>query len=228
MRTYVVKYCFRKQKPQPNMSKTSKAKRVYGGTPMEQRVAERRRSLLAAAFEIIGELGHRALTVRAVCKKAGLTDRYFYESFDNGEALLIAVHQSLQDELNDAMNRAMAEHADDLEQAVRASIVAYLAFMRDPRKARVLIMEILGVSDKVTEHYLQSTLVFSETFLQAAEPHLSKLDKSSPERVLLGEALLGALVYAGNTWVMTDYQFPEQLVVDTSLRVLMGTLEQYR
>lgn len=210
------------------MSKTRKAKRVYGGTPIEQRVAERRRSLLAAAFEIVGEQGHRALTVRAVCKKAGLTDRYFYESFDNGEALLIAVHQALQDELTDAISWAMAEHADNLEQAIRASIRAYLEFMRDPRKARVLIMEILGVSDNVTEHYLHSTLVFSELFLKAAEPHLSQLDASSPERILLGEALLGALVYAGNTWVMTEYQFPEELVVETSLRVLMGTLARYR
>jgi len=39
---------------------------------------------------LYGEQGYRRTTVNAVCRAAGLTPRYFYEAFDNSEALLLA------------------------------------------------------------------------------------------------------------------------------------------
>ncbi|MBD2858775.1 TetR/AcrR family transcriptional regulator [Spongiibacter sp. KMU-158] len=209
------------------MAKAAKSKRIYGGTPLEERVAERRQSLLDAAFEIVGNQGYRALTVRSICKQAGLTDRYFYESFANGEDVLVALHQSLQDELLASMAEAYSQHNQNLEQLVRAGIKAYLDFMRDPRKARILMMEILGVSDAVTDHYLATTIVFSELMLKAYEPLVAGLNAELPERILLGESLLGTMIYVGNTWVMTQYEFPEQMVEDTAANVILSTLAKY-
>ncbi|WP_278258124.1 TetR family transcriptional regulator [Nocardioides convexus] len=55
-------------------------RRRYGGKTAEQRRAERREALLAAAVDIWQESGWAAVTMRGVCARAGLTDRYFYES----------------------------------------------------------------------------------------------------------------------------------------------------
>ena len=54
-------------------------------------MAERRAAFLEAGFELIGTEGYRAATVRAVCKQAGYTDRYFYQLFGSTEGLLLAV-----------------------------------------------------------------------------------------------------------------------------------------
>ena len=62
------------------------AGRRYGGLTAEERRAERRARLVRAATEIWVAEGWAAVSMRAVCARAGLTDRYFYEEFGNREA----------------------------------------------------------------------------------------------------------------------------------------------
>src|ERR1700712_610595 len=69
--------------------------RAYGGVAMEERVAARRARFVEAGFELFGTQGFRGSTVRGICAAAGLTDRYFYESFATLEALLAEVYLSL-------------------------------------------------------------------------------------------------------------------------------------
>lgn len=38
------------------------------------------------------------MTMRGACARAGLADRYFYESFADREALLVAIAESVRDE----------------------------------------------------------------------------------------------------------------------------------
>ena len=53
----------------------------FKGISAEDRRHERRVRLVEAAFEIAGTEGAGALGVGRVCLAAGLTKRYFYESF---------------------------------------------------------------------------------------------------------------------------------------------------
>ena len=71
--------------------------RRYRGAEAEERRAQRRGQLIAAAVQVYGERGYQNATVKAVCKAAGLTERYFYESFANSEALLLASFQTVTD-----------------------------------------------------------------------------------------------------------------------------------
>ncbi len=64
--------------------------RHYAGQSAEARALARRDRLIEAAVGVYGAQGYRNATVKAVCEAAGLTERYFYESFDNSEALLVA------------------------------------------------------------------------------------------------------------------------------------------
>jgi AcrR family transcriptional regulator len=65
--------------------------RPYGGVQARDRVAERRRRLLDAGLELLGGSDSPPdLTVRAVCAEAGITARYFYESFTDKDALVEA------------------------------------------------------------------------------------------------------------------------------------------
>ena len=52
----------------------------WSGVPLEDRQALRRDELIAAGVSLLGSESGPALTVRAVCRAAGLTERYSYEA----------------------------------------------------------------------------------------------------------------------------------------------------
>ena len=61
--------------------------RVYGGRTGDERAAARRDALVAAAFSLVAEEGWRGVNIEAVCRRAALNKRYFYESFEGLDAL---------------------------------------------------------------------------------------------------------------------------------------------
>jgi len=66
--------------------------RPYGGVEARDRIAERRRRLLEAGLELLGGADHPAdFTVRAICRQAETSARYFYESFPDKDQLVAAV-----------------------------------------------------------------------------------------------------------------------------------------
>ncbi len=83
--------------------------------------------------------------MRAVCQRAELNARYFYESFEDLDALVVAVYDRIIEELAEAVAEAQAA-ADDVPAAqVRAAVEAIIAFVDDDRRrARILYVEALG------------------------------------------------------------------------------------
>ncbi|QLY30313.1 TetR/AcrR family transcriptional regulator [Nocardia huaxiensis] len=116
--------------------------RSYGGVSAEDRRAERRARLLAAARETWGEAGLFAVTVRGVCKQAGLTDRYFYEHFANRDELLAAVADALSEELLTILVQAGVTAPGSAEDKLHAALRAFLeAVAGDPRIHRIISTE---------------------------------------------------------------------------------------
>lgn len=115
------------------------------GLPAEERQAERRALLLDAALELLGTEGWAGTSVRAVCQAARLNPRYFYESFADLDALIVAVYDRLVEELGAAVVTAMAAAGDDGGAQVRAALNTILEYVEaDPRRGRVLYVEALG------------------------------------------------------------------------------------
>src|SRR5690606_12857510 len=98
--------------------------RLYRGADLDARRQERRTRLLAAGLERVGTVGYRAATVRSVCAEAGLTERYFYESFANGEALLVAVYEDAVARLDAAITAAVGAAEPQLGAMARAGLEA--------------------------------------------------------------------------------------------------------
>ena len=117
----------------------------WNGLSTEERHRERRQLLVEVAFDLLGSEGSSATTVRAVCARARLNPRYFYESFDELDALLVAVYDSVVDQLRAAVRAGVRAAGDDLAGAVRASVAATVHFVdEDRRRGRVLYVEALG------------------------------------------------------------------------------------
>jgi AcrR family transcriptional regulator len=120
--------------------------KVYGGVAASERSAGRRARLLEAALELIGGEGWQGTTVRGVCARAGLSARYFYESFADLDALLMAVFDQVAGDAAMAVIAAVDGSGPvQAREAARAAIAAFVDFVAgDPRKARVLFVEATG------------------------------------------------------------------------------------
>lgn len=118
--------------------------RPYRGRTAEERRAERRGRLLAAGLELWGDHGWAAVTMRGVCAHAGLNDRYFYESFTDVEALLLAVYDQALSDLLEYIGKVIAA-ASTPEERIRAGISVFVdAMASDSRRARIGLAEPAG------------------------------------------------------------------------------------
>ncbi|WP_067687388.1 TetR/AcrR family transcriptional regulator [Nocardia jejuensis] len=113
--------------------------RIWGGTTLTERREARRTALLEAALDLIGESGAGAVTMRAVCRRANLTDRYFYESFTSRDELLDVLYRQIADEFLDPMTAFAV--ADDPGRDRALAEVLVNKVLEDPRKSRMFLVE---------------------------------------------------------------------------------------
>jgi AcrR family transcriptional regulator len=118
---------------------------MWRGTSADDRAATRRARLLEIGFELLGEKGAKGITVREVYARARLNPRYFYESFSDLDALLVAVFDGLLGELISLAVEAI-EAADSSEAAkTRAAVEAAFRYLTDDRRrVRILLTDALG------------------------------------------------------------------------------------
>ena len=110
--------------------------------PAADRVAERRLLLLDAALELMGTQGLAGTSVRGVCAAARLNARYFYESFPDLDALVVAVFDRVVSDLREAVDAQVAAAGADPVARVRALVATTAEFVdSDRRRARVLYVE---------------------------------------------------------------------------------------
>ncbi|MBO0854094.1 MAG: TetR/AcrR family transcriptional regulator, partial [Nocardia sp.] len=119
--------------------------RLYGGITGEERIAERRRKLVEAGTDLFGSSESGSVRVKDVAVAAGLTERYFYESFNNLDALFDevlerAVH-SLEIDVNAALEDAPQDNLVRMSIALRTAVASLAG---DPRKIRIIFVEALG------------------------------------------------------------------------------------
>ncbi|MFE3543754.1 TetR/AcrR family transcriptional regulator [Nocardia sp. NPDC059177] len=192
--------------------------RSYGGISAADRVAERRTRLLGAGVDIIGTQGVSALAMRLVCREAGLSQKFFYESFADIDALMHAVYQATVERLVDAVHEQVG--AGDLAGAYDAAARLMEA---DPRVCRILLVE--PVADARLRIHVR------EVAPAIAERFFGDLLRESPDGVpgrLRFSGLFGALISLFVEWTEgnlgTDRdQFVRHLVEVTHTLTTAGT-----
>lgn len=112
--------------------------RPYRGIDANERLAQRKERFIEAGLDLLGgQTDPDELTVRAVCARASLTARYFYESFADKDAFVEAVFDAVTAELAITTQAAVAA-APPAEQnrAGIGNVVRIIA--GDPRIGRLL------------------------------------------------------------------------------------------
>jgi AcrR family transcriptional regulator len=131
--------------------------RPYRGRAPEARLTERRDRLVEAGIELVGTCGVSAMTMRAVCREAQLSQRFFYESFTDTGDLLREVYRTTFLRARAVIDTAVAQ-ATDRTAKTRAGVDAAAQLVKDdPRVCRILLVE--PVADLDLRQFVRDTIV---------------------------------------------------------------------
>lgn len=173
---------------------------------------------------LFSSVGYRKATVRALCKEAGLTDRYFYESFATIEDLLVAVYETLTLQLQQEIVRAFqgASPRAGITRRIEIGLEAFFAQVEDPVLARIVWLEVLGVSPRVDALYNQATRGFAEMFSALSRSVAPDIKVRSTLEPVIALGAVGALSELAKDWLMTGYTRPRAQLVKASSVILQG------
>lgn len=208
--------------PATDQSKVAARRRTYGGETADERQARRREQLLAAGIELLGE-EEGAPSVRAVCARAALTQRYFYESFDSSGDFALACFDRVAAGAADCVAAALDEAPRDPETRARAAVVAYLHYVLDhPGRAQVLFRPPEGGGRELAEHRSAAVRGFVALAMEQARevygtsPGSDHLVTSAAYMIAGG---LGELVLA---FVRGELDCGREQLVEDASRLLAG------
>jgi len=166
-----------------------------------------RRVLVDAAFELVGEGGAEAVSVREAARRAGVSPGAPFRHFASRNALMAAVAEEAQRRFRAEIDRALAKApADDPLQRFRCLGLAYLRWaMRNPTHFEVISSRRFFDHDKSAAVSADNAEVISLTERVLRDAHVrGQLGTSDLKQVLIGGR---ALVY-GFARMAIDGHFP--------------------
>jgi AcrR family transcriptional regulator len=200
--------------------------RRYRGVDAQARVAERRQKFLEAGLECFGTRGYHDVTVRELCGAAHLTERYFYESFQDREGLFAALYESLISRLRADILGAIAAGPPEPETMARAALgVWFKGLKRDPRVARILLLEVLSVSRDMDRLAQRATLGFGELLQQVAFARTGR--RAALDADLVATGLIGATIHIAMRWTLAGFRQPVAEVIDAALGFYQAIVRHY-
>ncbi|MFC7303495.1 TetR/AcrR family transcriptional regulator [Streptomyces monticola] len=202
------------------MGNQSGGERTWGGSTLADRRASRRASLLTAAERLAGDEGAAAVTVRSVCRRTRLTDRYFYESFESRDALLLAAYERVATEARDALTNAVAATAPEPEARARAAVAAFVALVLDaPHKGRLLLIE--PYADPVLGAHSHRLM---PSFTELIDGQLARGADDAGRR-MTAYALVGGLASLFAGWLRGSLEVTRERLVEHCVQLVLAAHE---
>ena len=175
-------------------------KRRYSGQSFEDRQAERRDKLIHAAVQVAGRVGLEGASVAAICAEAGLTARYFYESFPTREAIFVEAYRAVQNELLHRITEGKGQG-----DPKRALTGFYNAIRERQDLARVFLIDLEDHDGAMRMASFEGANKLSKAFgLKATHP-------------LMVAGIIGGLVDIAKRWIESDFAEPVEKVVAIAL-----------
>lgn len=190
--------------------------RSYGGRTTTERVADRRQRLVEATIEVLAAHGEAHATMTAICSTAGLTERYFYESFVGLDDALLAALDSVCEEILALATQVITVTGGTAEDRVHAVMQAFVGLVEtDPAKARVAVLHA-SANPRLRARRNELLNVFAD--FVAAEAATLYGDEAWPA----GRARIHGLVYIAGfselvaAWLNGDVELSAAELVETA------------
>jgi AcrR family transcriptional regulator len=199
--------------------------RPYKGVSADERRAQRRERLMEAGLDVLGSEGIAGLTMTEVCARAGLTERYFYESFRNRDELIEALFAASDEETMAAVFAALEAAPRDLFEVSRAAAAAIIGVLtEDPRKARAYV-EAIG-SEAARTQRDRSVRAYAELLAEQMRDlrGLTEKRRQAPLR-LATTMLVGGLSEAIIGWLDGSLEMSRDEVADEIARLTVAAAD---
>ncbi len=193
-----------------------------GQSPSERREARRRR-LLDAALDLFGTVGYAGTSLTALCAHANVSPRHFYELYAGREAIMTELYDELVGEVVRLVHEAQQSAPLVAEQRVSVGLKAAIDHeTEDPRRARVLLLEAVGVSPEMERHRRSVMALFADATerqyrLLVAAGQL--VDRPFHE---VSMALLGAFDELLVQWLLSEPRRPAQDLLPIAEEVFLA------
>lgn len=196
--------------------KNSSQRRSFRGIAPEVRKQLRRGQLIEAGIEAFGQRGFHAVTVREICVGAHLTERYFYESFSGLDALFNSVYRRLNDELRSATVEVLANQTRQPMELAAAALGVFFDYVRrDPRRARIMLIEAVSMghdSRRIAEEATRGFMILIRDFADQLMPESRTFGIDVD---LLAAGLVGANIHVATRWLQEQFSTPLEQVLFT-------------
>jgi AcrR family transcriptional regulator len=204
---------------------SSAAPRRYRGLSVEERHAQRRERLLDAGLELFGTQGYASSSIRAVSAVASLNSRYFYESFKTREDLLYHVYQRAVAEVAAAVIEATAQAESVEDQAREGLRASWRILTEDRRKARVIVLEVVGVSERLERLRRENRHAFADILVHNAMSLAGEDVQLRMDPVLTARSLMGASMEVLVDWIHGDVAASKEEIVEHLTRMYTAVAE---
>jgi AcrR family transcriptional regulator len=185
----------------------------WSGVPLQDRQALRRDELIAAGVAHLGGAQGPALTVRGVCRSAGLTERYFYESFSDRDEFVRAVY-------DDVCARAMA--ALTTANTPRAAVEQFVALMvDDPARGRVLLL-----APEREPVLTRSGAEWMPSFIELVQRKLTRIGDPT-QAAMVATGLIGALTALFTAYLNGRLTATREQFIDYCIEMLLSRVSTY-
>ncbi|GAB2711786.1 TetR/AcrR family transcriptional regulator [Nocardia thraciensis] len=195
--------------------------RIWGGTTLTERREARRAALLEAALDLIGEAGAGAVTMRAVCRKANLTDRYFYESFTGRDDLLDVLYRQVADEFLTPMTAFAALDNPVRDRQLAQALVDKV--LEDPRKSRLFLVEPYSSTGLG-----QTTIAVMPTFTRLIQDHLFTHIDDPMRRRLAAVTMASGNAGMFSAWLNGSLRVTREQIIEHLVAVITAYRSMYR
>jgi AcrR family transcriptional regulator len=200
--------------------------RPYRGVAADDRIASRRDALVDAGLEVFAAEGWSAISARRVCEQAGLTRRYFYESFNDIDALTAATFQRIAGEVSAAVQAAIIDRTATVPELARRAVAAGLDVLaQPPAKGRYLVMaqRAGGSVGQQRARALDDLASIVQTVLSSDSEAASTID--SREARLTAVAVVGAVLSIVDSWLAQEIDLSRGEVISWSTTAALGIFE---
>ncbi|MFS3130068.1 TetR/AcrR family transcriptional regulator [Nocardioides sp. Bht2] len=192
--------------------------RSYGGRTAAERRAQRRTALLEAGRDLWCEQGWAAVTMRGVCARAGVTDRYFYENFTDRDALLAAVAGEVRQEVTALLLASVEPHLEAAPAVqLRVALETIIDFIATNAGNTQIFFGDHGGSDLLEAMRRETIGTVVDLFRVYVEPHLAPDVSDTELRVVLLVGI-GGFVETATAWRAGEIQATAPELVE----MLMG------
>lgn len=205
--------------PDGNGDAAAKPRRYRGRMPEERR-AQRRRKLLDTGLELFAVEGYAKTSVEGICSTAGVTGRHFYEEFPGREALLVGVFDEIMAESYTRVTLAVADSPHELTARLVAGVSAYMHYLLDdPRHARIVTVESVGISAEFEAHRRESGAAFAD-FIQGEAITLIAEGSSMHGNELTVLALVAAIHELTASWLAQGQPMSIDALIAEGVRII--------